>query len=130
MACPAERAFHVCYVAAEPVDPAAHSRHAGVILSILIVRSDDTVQHTGDGLRIIVFVRNQAIRQFIMVGMAAWAAKAADQKVLFDAAFPPADPHTGIAVGQFPSTMGTWRCWGSIHHLKNIKTAIERQRVI
>jgi len=71
MACPAERAFHVCNVAAEPVDPAAHGRHAGVILGILIVRGDDTVQHTGDGLRVIVFVRDQAVRQFIMVGMAA-----------------------------------------------------------
>ena len=70
---PSERTLHVCDVTAEPVDPTAHGCHARVILSILIVRGNDIVQYTRDGLRILVLMRDQAIRKFIMVGMAARA---------------------------------------------------------
>lgn len=94
----AQMPIHVILVVQEPAHPAVHGFLAGIILGILILRTDDSIQHPGDDFCRIVLVRSDTIRQLIMDEMALFAAQPANNEVYDFAAFQPANAFAGIPV--------------------------------
>ena len=80
--------------------PAAHGHFAGIICRIVILRSDDPIQYTGDHFGSIVLVRDQTVREFPVEFPAAAAFQPADQKPPPHPALQPHDPDAGIPVGK------------------------------
>ena len=80
--------------------PAAHGHFAGIICGIVILRSDDPIQYTGDHFGSIVLVRDQTVREFPVEFPAAAAFQPADQKPPPPPALQPHDPDAGIPVGK------------------------------
>ena len=80
--------------------PAAHGHFAGIICGIVILRSDDPIQYTGDYFGSIVFVRDQTVREFPMEPAAVAAFQPADQESSLHSALQTHDPDTGIPIGK------------------------------
>ena len=80
--------------------PAAHCRLAGEICGIVILRSDDPIQYTGDHFGSIVLVGDQTVREFPVEFPAVTAFQPADQESPLYAALQPHDPDAGIPVGK------------------------------
>ena len=84
--------------------PAAHCRLAGEICGIVILRSDDPIQYTGDHFGSIVFVWDQTVWEFPMESAAVAAFQPPDQESSLHSALQTHDPDTGITIGKrFPT---------------------------
>lgn len=108
----AELPYDIGQLVHEPVYPTLHRHETRIILGICIVRRYNAVQDSTDDFCFIVLVRQNAVREFIVVMLAFAATKPADLKPDLLAALPPQDPPPTISIAKIPAAGWTnrWYC--------------------
>ena len=78
--------FYPFQISCKPTHPAKHSGKRWIIFWIQICRTDYFIQNPRNGFSFIVFVRNETVWKFIMIGMAFLTAEPANPQIFLSSA--------------------------------------------
>ena len=108
----AELPYDIGQLVHEPDYPALHRHETWIILGICIVRRYNAVQDSADDFCFIVLVRQNAVREFIMIFLAFAATEPADLKPIFLSTLLTQDSLPAIPVAKVPAAGWTnrWCC--------------------
>jgi len=80
LASPSQGTLYIRQIGVQPGKPAQHGLHARIILSIIVCRSNNSVQNARNCLSIIMLIGHEAIRKLIMISAAVLTAQSVDEK--------------------------------------------------